>query len=66
MRTTINLRRDIYDILVRRAGTKRRLSEEVNKALAEHLIKEKKLKLFGSCPELEEFVREEDDLDRFD
>jgi len=66
MRTTINLRRDLYEILVRRAGTKRKLSEEVNKALAEHLIKEKKMKMFGSCPELKEFVREEKDLDRFD
>lgn len=66
MRTTINLRKDLYEILLRRAGSKRRLSEEVNTVLAEHLIKEKKMKMFGSCPELDEFVREESDLDRFD
>ncbi len=66
MRTTINLRKDLYEILLRRAGSKRKLSEELNTVLSEHLIKEKKMKLFGSCPELDEFVREDDDLDRFD
>ncbi len=66
MRTTVSIRDDIYEILLRQARSKRKLSEEVNKALADHLIKEKRIRMFGSCPDLEEFAREEGELDRFD
>ncbi len=59
MRTTINIGGDIYEILRRQAESKRNRSEEANEGLAEYLIKERKSRMFGSCPDLEEFVREE-------
>lgn len=66
MRTTIDLRDDLYKMLVKNAGSKRNLSKEINKALAEHLITEKKVEMFGKFPNLNEFVREERALDRID
>ncbi|MEW5759720.1 MAG: hypothetical protein AB1779_03020 [Candidatus Thermoplasmatota archaeon] len=66
MRTTINLRDDLYEILIKKAGSSRNLSKTINKFLSEHLIKERKIRMFGKFPELDKFVREEEELDRID
>jgi hypothetical protein len=42
VKTTIELRDDLHHILITRAG-KRKLSESINKILAEHLLQEKSL-----------------------
>lgn len=49
LRTTILLREDLYNALVRLFG-KRNISKGINEYLYEHLFKEKKKKsMFGSC-----------------
>lgn len=66
MRTTVTLRDDLYHMLLAMSKSRRNLSAEINKVLSEHMITEKKIKMLGAFPELDEFSREESDLDRVD
>lgn len=50
VRTTIQLREDVYQMLKKDAGS-RRMSEKINKILTEALFKEKSL--FGTMPKTE-------------
>ncbi|ATZ61199.2 MAG: hypothetical protein BME93_03605 [Methanosarcinales archaeon Met12] len=50
VRTTIQLREDVYQMLKKDAGS-RRMSEKINKILTEALFKKKKT-LFGTMPKI--------------
>jgi len=51
-KTTVILREDLHDILIKEAG-KRRISEKINEILAEHLLKKKRKSLFGTMPKVD-------------
>lgn len=57
VKTTVLLRRDIYQVLVQSFG-KRKISNAINKIVFDELIKRRTKSMFGASKGMKPFVRE--------